>query len=183
MTSTEAQQQIFKIRPLQVSLSLPVGEQRNPQKELSAELPLKTPQTAGALSCCLCLNSSSQSWLLQPGLGAPRRRPTPGPGKLRAICIKHHEGSFGLCPSDPFATGGPYQGPRPQTTALLGPLGHASLVLGWRDTCNGVGVNQDEREEQVMAAVLLKSLCQESSAQLNMRKSLMQTKGTGECVG
>lgn len=56
------------------------------------------------------------------------------------------------------------------------------IVLELKDTCDWVGVNQDEREQQVMAAVLLKSLCQESSAQLNMWKPLMQTKGTGESI-
>lgn len=56
------------------------------------------------------------------------------------------------------------------------------IALELKDTCDWVGVNQDEREQQVMAAVLLKSLCQESSAQLNMWKPLMQTKGTGESI-
>lgn len=53
----------------------------------------------------------------------------------------------------------------------------------WEDAhCDGVGVDQDEWVEQVMAAVLLKGLGQESSAQLKAWKPLMQAKGTGEGV-
>lgn len=52
----------------------------------------------------------------------------------------------------------------------------------WKDTCDGVGVDQDEWVQQVMAAVFLESLGQESSAQLKTRKPLMQPKGTGEGV-
>lgn len=48
--------------------------------------------------------------------------------------------------------------------------------------CDGVGVDQDERVQQIMAAILLKSLRQESSAQLKAWKPLMQAKGTGEGV-
>ena len=55
-------------------------------------------------------------------------------------------------------------------------------MKGWKDTGDGVGVDQDEWVEQVVAAVLLKSLCQERSAQLEAWKSLMQAKSTGEGV-
>lgn len=48
--------------------------------------------------------------------------------------------------------------------------------------CDGVGVDQDERVEQIMAAVLLKSLLQERPAQLEAWKSLVQAQGTGEGI-
>lgn len=47
---------------------------------------------------------------------------------------------------------------------------------------DGVGVDKDERVEQVMAAVLLKSLGQERSAQLEAWKPLVQAESTGEGV-
>lgn len=53
----------------------------------------------------------------------------------------------------------------------------------WEDAhCDGVGVDQDERVQQVMAAILLKRLGQEGSAQLKAWKPLVQAKGTGEGV-
>lgn len=53
----------------------------------------------------------------------------------------------------------------------------------WEDAhCDGIRVDQDEWVKQVMAAILLKSLGKESSAQLEARKPLVQAKGTGESV-
>lgn len=52
-----------------------------------------------------------------------------------------------------------------------------------KDTGDGIRIDQDERVQQIVAAVLLKSLGQESSAQLEVWESLMQPKGTSEGVG
>lgn len=52
-----------------------------------------------------------------------------------------------------------------------------------KDTSNGVGVDQDERVEQVVAAVLLQRLRHKCSAQLEPGKPLVQAQGAGECVG
>lgn len=52
-----------------------------------------------------------------------------------------------------------------------------------KDTGDGIGVDQDEGVQQIVAAVLLKSLGQERSTQLEVWESLMQPKGTSEGVG
>lgn len=53
----------------------------------------------------------------------------------------------------------------------------------WKDAHrDGVGVDQNERVEQIVTAVLLKSLLQKSPTQLEAWESLVQTQGTGESI-